>query len=364
MRSELKFNMNKNGKFVCFLLTALILLSMIGCKSKPEDIPHEKDTNEPSSSLSTNGAVAVTDKNNEYALCIGNQFFQISKDLVLKSILENGKAEEVPEDSPFPAGRRYSADGLKIATFMVDDERGKGEIIYHILAQKDAKTPRGVGIGDTLAALKTAYPDLVYENGFYSYDGEIKYNRCYSYVPNDGTANYIRFYLYEKKIVMIEAGDGLDMRPGSWLPYDNIFGMPNICKEINDVTPKGMNTRYFYINDAGEEKVLLDINARSVEEKDIDEDGMTELVVYLAGSTQSIGIYDFVHEEITYMNINEKLQCHSSEYMGNMGNLKGEYRNCIEARFLNKDGTLRSEVYRFSNNELTYVSPFSNDLLM
>ena len=161
---------------------------------------------------------------------------------------------------------------------------------------------------------------------------------------------------------MLEAGDGLDMRPGNWQQYDNIFGMKNIYKEIDAVSSKGMDTKYFYINDGGEEEILLDISSRSVEEDDIDEDGKTELIVYLSGN--AMGIYDFVGEQITYMDINKKLQCSSSEFISNMSNVKHEYKKCIVASFKNEDGTFRREVYRYSDNELTYVCPFSNELLM
>jgi hypothetical protein len=303
-----------------------------------------------------------TGENNEYTLNVGDQFYQIDRNLILKSVLENARVESVPSDGPFPDGKRYYGDGIIISTFIVDDERGQGEVIYNITATKDGKSPRGVGIGDTLDALQKAYPDLIYLNGYYSYENEPKYNRCYAYAPDDGTTHFMQFYLHEKKIVMIEAGDGLDMRPGSWQPYDNIFGMKNVYKQIEHVTSKGMETKYFYINDAGEEEILLDISSRSVEENDIDEDGKTELVVYQPGN--SMGIYDFVNGQITYTDINETLQCSSSGFIANMSNVRHEYEKCIEAGFKNEDGTFRSEVYRYSDNELIYIGPFSDELLM
>lgn len=196
--------------------------------------------------------------------------------------------------------------GLEIDTFCTDGEKGPGEIIYRIVAEKDAETPRGVGVGDTLAELQEAYPDLIYD----------------------------------------------------------IFGKKDIFKEIDNVTSKGMDTKYFYINDSGEEETLLDIHSRSVEEKDIDNDGMTELVVYLTGNIQAIGVYDFVDGAISFIDINAALQCYYSEFAGNMGNIKHEYVNYIEATFKNEDGTERSEVYRVTDNQLTYVCPFPDKLIM
>jgi hypothetical protein len=165
-------------------------------------------------------------------------------------------------------------------------------------------------------------------------------------------------------ITKIEAGDSMDYRPGAWSPYSDIFGKKNIYKEIDNVTSDGMDTKYFYINDAGEEETLLDIHSRSVEEKDIDSDAITELVVYLTGDTQAIGVYDFVDGVISYLDIDQTLQCSYSEFVGNMGNISREYENCIKATFKNEDGTERAEVYSLKDNILTYVCPFSDKLIM
>jgi len=309
------------------------------------------------------GAINEINEINEYALYVKDDYFPVNTNYILTTILENTQAEEFPADFPYPTHKRYSGHDLSISTFVVDDERGQGEVIYNILAKKDAKTPRGVGIGNNLSELQTAYNDLKYEANWLPEDNEPNFNRVYIYAPED-SRTYIAFFLYEKEIVMIEVADGFDHMPGIDINEKEILGITGVIKETSNMSGKGANYKYIYMNEAGEEEILIDLYARSFYEVDLDNDGITELIVYLQGNMQSIRIYDVVEDEFSYIDVDEKLGSYWSSGLESMGNLKREYKNYILAGFQNDDGTTRREVYKAVNNELIYVGPFSDEMLM
>lgn len=133
-------------------------------------------------------------------------------------------------------------------------------------------------------------------------------------------------------------------------------------KEILNDKPKDTHVRYFIVNDDGTEETVLDVYAMT-EEHDLDGDGLLEIVVYIPGEKRNIGVYDMINGELNYMDVSSKLGASWSEYMGNMANLQREYSNYIEAGF-ESGSTKRYEVYQYKDNELIYVCPFDDSLLM
>lgn len=249
--------------------------------------------------------------------------------------------------------------------YALGDEDTNGEIINKIRASKNAQTPRGVGIGDTLDDLQKTYSGLKYEaNWFPDKEGPI-FNRVYIYAP-EGSRQYIAFFLYKKEIVMIAVEHGDDYVPGIDIGSNNLFGIQGVLRETDKVSSKGMAIHYFYTNDVGKEITLLELYARSTYEVDIDDDGITELVVYLTNdkNRQSLGIYDMVNRQISYIDVNEKMGCQWSSGLENYSNLKPEYKKCIEIGYEKDDDFHKSGLYKVLDNELIYVCPFSNAVLM
>ncbi len=349
----------KQGTVVIIILMSLFLVS--GCSNNyPLDI--ERDTeprlvNHDENNIKVD-SLSKIDEINEFAIYVGDNYYPVNSDYVLQSILEGRRSEDTPEDFPYPSGKIHYGDELTVFSFKVDDERGKGEIIYRILATKDAKTPRGVGIGSTLSELEAAYSDLKYEANWLPDGSEPEFNRVYIYEP-EGSRVYIAFFLHNKEIVMIEVKEGSDYMPGSDIEKSNILGVTGVIKEVSNMSSKGAEIKYIFTNKSGEEEILLDIYARSVYEADLDGDGITELMVYLPGEMQSIRIYDRVDGEISYIDVNEKLESLASFGMEDMSGYQREYENCLLAIFQNEDGGQRMEVYKVINNELIHVGLFT-----
>ncbi|MDD4592224.1 MAG: hypothetical protein PHG06_17630 [Parabacteroides sp.] len=336
-------------KKICILLCVILLLgSITACTSQQEE------SNQ-------------VDEGNEYAIYYGEEYYPISYNFVMECILDGETEEDIPEEFPYPAGKRHFGDGIEIKTFIVDDERGKGEVIYHISATKDTKTIREVGIGDALKALQEAYGiDLIYENDwiYNPEDSGPMFNQVYIFAPEDGTTNYIAFFLMDEKIVMIELGEGFDYRPGHRGEIFSALGMDGVYKRTGEATALGMDISYCYTNKNGEEEILLNTFAKYTREVDIDEDGIVEVVEDCGVSAANCAVYDLVDGQIARIDINEAAGSLWSSFMGDMANAKPEYRTCFETGFKDEDGTEGIEVYRVIDNKLIYVCPFSNDVLM
>ncbi len=221
----------------------------------------------------------------------------------------------------------------------------------------------GIKIGDSLAKIKSVYNKLYYGTVFYDpSQGGPKYNRLY-YVPiedRDRGVECLEFYLYDKKVVRITSGirDILE-----WRNYEDIFGRKDVYKENNMIGHHG-SIIYFYDDAAGKEQVLLKVENCATEEKDVDSDGITEIIVYKAGKMKAIDIYDYNAdtEMILHLDVCAALGAYWSEYMGNAANAKPEYSRCIEAGFHGSDGSDRTEVYSVKDNILTYIGPHSQEM--
>lgn len=140
------------------------------------------------------------------------------------------------------------------------------------------------------------------------------------------------------------------------------IGIDDWNKEILSDKPKDTHVRYFIVNEDGTEETVLDVYAMT-EEHDLDSDGVLEIVVYIPGEKRNIGVYDMINGELKYMDVSSELGASWSEFMGNMANLQREYSNYIQAGF-ETGGTKRYEVYQYKDNELIYVCPFDDSLLM
>jgi len=132
-------------------------------------------------------------------------------------------------------------------------------------------------------------------------------------------------------------------------------------KEVISDKPGNTHIRYYVLDERGADETMLDVY-NMTEEHDIDEDGCNEIIVYLQGEYLGIGIYDIVTGELTYIDVNVQLNCTASDYTGNIGNILHDYSNCIQAVFIDADGTQKIDIYRFSEGVFTYECPLDEAL--
>jgi len=261
---------------------------------------------------------------------------------------------ENPAESPFPASRFYENSGMTAQTFLEEDG---SETLISLATWKKGATSAGIKIGSTLEELKAAYPTMQLLDGMYDtgYGFNVKYNRMYvAYRPEDGTNCFYQFYLDDKKVVMIEVLDGLDM-PRVWYDFEAPLGMENLHWEC--ISSGGQVTwRYFDVLEDGTEAYVLDITG-TVEHHDLDGDGKLEILNYLwDGNTQNLEIYGATETGLTIINVNETLGSAWSSFMGNVGNLHDStYRTCIYAG-MEPGGS--SDVYSYQNGQLALECTF------
>lgn len=125
-------------------------------------------------------------------------------------------------------------------------------------------------------------------------------------------------------------------------------------QEVLSDKPGETHVRYSVTDEEGNQTLMLELTDMT-EEHDLDGDGEKEILVYLSEeNAAAIGIYDLVEGELLYRDVNELLGCWASAYTGNMGNIQGEYSNCIEAIFQEDAGQNRSEVYSYDGSGLVY----------
>lgn len=310
--------------------------------------------------------VDQVEKVSEYVLYVGDDSYPVRSHQTMDIALEEAKVTRFSAEGTYLGGYHYQTTSMEMSTVLVDDERGQGEIIRRILAIHDATTSRGISIGDSLSDLQAAYSGLTNikpwtwtsDQSEFGPLAELPvFNRVYVYVPNE--PNLIRFYVNDRKVVAIELDDNYGFLAGGG-NHTELLGVTGVFMEINNMSPRGANYKFMYINEAGEEVTLLDLNARHYYEVDFDDDGITELMVY--ESDGSLGIYGLVNGEITYMNVNEQLGATYASGMENMGNVHREYSNHIQANFMEADGSTRSDVYKYVAHELIYVVPFDDAL--
>lgn len=114
--------------------------------------------------------------------------------------------------------RRYY-DGLKVVTlsgFYGDkpDEIGFTANQYLSTTQPGCKTSRGIHVGDTIKALRSAYPEVNQHEGYWvgetgEESGIAAHDDCWVYAP-EGTNHSILFLTKGNTIVQIDIADGLD----------------------------------------------------------------------------------------------------------------------------------------------------------
>lgn len=118
-------------------------------------------------------------------------------------------------------------DGLKVVTltgFYGNQAHGFIANQYIATSQPDCKTNRGISVGNSIADLLEAYPEVV-EQTDYVFESEMTadvavHNRCFVFAPQ-GTNRSILFLLKEDTIVQIDMADGLDgqiFSPAIWWP--------------------------------------------------------------------------------------------------------------------------------------------------
>lgn len=283
-----------------------------------------------------------------YGLKLDGELYEIRADFLPDGLFGEEEAVQLPEEVPFPAGWRYEADGLNAQTFT---EEGGGQSLISLTTWKEGETPEGIGIGSALEELKSAYPGrLIYHDGAQGNGTEpVNYDRVYScFQPDDGTNCLYEFYLWEKQVVMITVRDGLDASREWGSERVPVLGDERIRWEV-----QGDTTRYFVEWEDGTEETILELQG-TVESRDLDGDGVEELLVFLPGASKALGIYDKTENGLIYTDVSQTLECEWSDFMGMIANLTNrEYRNCIRAGDGEKDG-----VYSYSDGQLTYECSF------
>lgn len=291
-----------------------------------------------------------------YALVLDGTAWEVGQAFEAEGIFTEEERTDYPEEFPFPASRDYRSGTMTAKTFL---EADGSEKLVSLTTWAAGETPAGIAVGSTLEELKAAYPGrLVFQDGAFSsgYDGNgIAYTRMYAcYDPEDGTNCSYRFYLNEKKVVMMEVMDELDS-PRNWYVYEAPLGMEGLHWEyLNDEAKTHMH--YFAEHEDGTEETVLDIHGVT-EHHDLDRDGELEILVFLGdGNTQGIGIYDRTESGLIYLDVNEKLDCRWSSYMGLIANLGDpKYENCIRVGYED-----RTEVWSYADGRLTYECPFKD----
>ena len=307
----------------------------------------------------------ITEDSYDFALTVDGVFYSLDIKTIYDTLLPNGEIELIPESFPFHSGKRYRHEGIGIETFDVDDERDQGEVIHYLRATKEAETPRGIKIGDTLDDLKSAYENLLYEDDWFPEYDDPLFNRVYVY-PAESEQEYLAFFLQNKTIVMIIGAWTLDIgMPGLTESGYNLLGYENLHRENNIDESGKLSYKYFYEDESGKEVVLREISDQYVYALDIDNDGVNELLANLPPKNNygSLGIYDYITGKVSFMDINEKMGCLWSISLDSLANLKPEYRKCVQLGFENEEGPYLSGIYQVIDNELIYVCPFNNDVL-
>ncbi len=284
-----------------------------------------------------------------YGLELNGAVWEIGESFQAEGIFTKEERTEHPAEFPFPASRTYQGESLTVQTFLQEDGSEK---LVSMTTWGEGKTLEGIGIGSTLEELKAAYPNgLFYENGALGNGMEpAPYTRVYScYDPTDGTNCSFLFFLHEKQVVTMEVRDGLD-EPRDWWPGEAPLGVDNLCWEYLAED----HVHYFIEHEGGAEETVLEI-AGAVEHVDLDGDGVLEILAF--GSKdgyRGLTIYDRKETGIISTDVNEKLVCRGSDWMGLISNLTNhEYKNCVKVVFDD-----RNEVYSYSDGVLTYQCPF------
>lgn len=308
------------------------------------------------------GCTAEPTKQSEYTLQIGKVQYTVSEKLLESIPWETGEVTEVPEEPPFPASRHYQKDQLSLLTFVIDDARGTGEQIYSIITTREGKTPRNIGIGDSLDVLKSAYPELLYHNAAQGNGTELaEYTRLYSYAPEDGTNYYINFYLKDKKVTMIEIANALDA-PKTWDQWDLILGKENLFCEVLSDKPGQSHVQYFYAREDGTEEVFLDIQNAWPQSLDLDGDGVTELIVQYMEQNQytNVGIYYRNEDQVKYLDVKETLAAEGMNVRNAIvaekaANEQSQYQYYITVSAAREDGKKLEAKYGLQTGKLIAI---------
>jgi len=280
---------------------------------------------------------------------------------------QTGEYALIMEDTTYeigtsPAANTYKDPSLEVRTFVNPEDQNE-EVIF-VQTSKSGETSRGVRIGDSLAALKAAYPEVVFLSGDGSWaddNAPVAYSRIYRFFVNgDGTNNFIDFYTDnspERKVVLIEVANGLDA-PREWNENIAWLGDEAIKKEM----PDGFTTRLFRENKDGSETEIV-VFTGAAESHELDEDGILEIVCFeKKNNTQGIVIYDKVGDRIIKTDVNTALGSEYSEYTGLIGNIKSEYSNCIETVLKKEDGSGENLIYSYKDGELKYLCALQDAL--
>ncbi|MGI6030078.1 MAG: hypothetical protein ACOX7F_01090 [Eubacteriales bacterium] len=130
-------------------------------------------------------------------------------------------------------------------------------------------------------------------------------------------------------------------------------------KEVVSDKPGATVVQYLSLEDGS---VLLELQ-NAAEEHDLDGDGQLEIVEFTSqDNVSNIVIYDMEEEELLRTDVQQALQTHASDYAGNIGNLKEEYRQCVSVIRITEDGTQVQEIYQYQPDAFLYQCPLEEAL--
>ncbi len=282
------------------------------------------------------------------ALVLDGKDYVILGDFQMTEAFQEAEMTEFPAEFPWPVSRQYEGEGISATTYLEED----GEKLVDITTWGPGETPEGIGVGSTLEELKAAYPDdLFYIDGACGNGTEpVAYTRRYEcdwYRDGDSYA-YI-FYLNEKKVVTIVACGG-PFGPQAQYEPETVLGDPRIRWEVLSDKPGRALERFFIEGKDGSEETVLEVRG-TTEVRDLDGDGVRELVVWLDGDLKAVGIYDSVDDALIYTDVNQTLGSQWSDLISVRVSQDQAFGMYIEAGSeVGKSGA----VYSYADGKLTY----------
>ncbi len=305
------------------------------------------------------------EKTSVYSVKIGDNLYSVDEELTAEMsafLMETCEVEFAEAESIFPASNFYKNRDFAIRTWINEADNGENSETIYFISTGTGSTERGISVGNTLKEVRAAYPELAFISGSCTDDnGEFMNNtrRYRFYDDGDDTNNYLDFWLAriegeesadgsEWAVTGIETADALDMSREQDIETGKVFGDDRIHMEM----PDGLTTRIFRENADGSETEIKSF-AGAASGADLDSDGVDELICHVNDSGyRNIVIIDIVNGDIIETDVNSELGCTWSDYAGLIGNIKSEYRNCIEAAFDGGDGRASSYLYDYADGML------------
>ena len=154
----------------------------------------------------------------DYTLKMGDKSISINQN-VAGGFPFDGAERKRTRAEDLVAYAAYYTDAWSCEALSADVQvmlEGVCERVYALRTESaDVHTPRGIGPGSSEAELLQAYPaDLMPADDYLTWEMEAGgYDRSYGYGPQDGSQNYIEFFLTDGVVGAVKMGMGWDFYP-------------------------------------------------------------------------------------------------------------------------------------------------------